>query len=178
MANRGDPSLISKMVRAFVDQLQEVELEAYQTYIFRFLNQATGVQLDGCGEIVGEERLFRGDEEYRQAIYFKTFLNTGAGEPEVLISALRFVTHSANIHYLEAWPAKILMTYEGEFIPDNLSKSMQKISPAGVDLIVIDELGSEGFVYDSTIGPLPDNEGLGYSSVNQIEGGKYSSIVF
>ena len=175
---KGDPSIISRLVRVLVNQLQDVEYASYKTKTLTTLSFATGAQLDGIGEIVGEDRNGRDDAEYKEAIYFRIFANAGNGEPEVLITALRFITKSISISYREIHPAKAILSYEGSSIPAGLADFMQRLAPAGVKVITEVESGSDSFIYDSTIGPLSDFEGLGYSSQSQIEGGQYPTTIY
>ena len=69
-------------LRVFLVQAQEALNEAFALGQLRALSTATGKQLDGIGEIVGELRAGKADEEYRIALYFRIFLNVSSGEPE------------------------------------------------------------------------------------------------
>lgn len=174
---QGEASRISKLVRAFVNQLQEVEDAAHDVLLRRSLGVAYGQQLDNIGEIVGEERLGRSDADYRDAIIFKTFLNSSNGEPETLISALRVLTQSPYIYCEELYPAKVHLTFDGTVLPTDLHDTMQELCPAGVDLVLVHSPASGMLILDdvSGSGSLTDDNSL--SNVSQATGGQLSEII-
>ena len=64
---RGQPN-IQGILRSYLTQLQEIEDVAISLIDERYVDTATGVQLDGIGTIVGEPRAGRSDVDYRVAI--------------------------------------------------------------------------------------------------------------
>ena len=63
-------------------QVQEVEDAVYQILTDTVLETAEGAQLDGLGEIVGEERAGRDDATYRIAIRTRIAINLSEGTIE------------------------------------------------------------------------------------------------
>lgn len=174
---QNEESRVSKLVRIFVDQLQAIEDAAADVRFLQRLSYATGAQLDGLGELVGEARLGRTDAEYKTAIYFRMFLNAGHGEPELLIQALKTLTQSSYVKYMELHPAKVYLEFNGTEIPGGLKSSLQSLCPAGVDLSALVLTDADAFIFTGEGITLPDTDGLGFSSTAQVEGGKISGLV-
>jgi hypothetical protein len=84
---KGKPNL-SALMTAFVNQVQDLEDACYELYTERWIDTAVGVQLDGLGAIVGEDREGRGDEEYRLAIKAQIQINFSEATPEDILTAL------------------------------------------------------------------------------------------
>jgi len=124
--------LIRALTGAMVAPLTLVEQLADELRSERWIATAVGVQLDGAGYIVGEPRMGRMDEEYREAILFRIFINTSQATPEDLIKALRFLTHPDDIQYIEQYPATAIMFTDGPDIPSNIQEVIQGLSPAAI----------------------------------------------
>lgn len=167
---------IEGTVRALAELAQDAENNMRDVYSDRLLANASGAQLDGIGEIVGVSRLGSTDEEYRELIDFKIFLNQSNGEPETLIRALKTLTGSANVTYEESYPAGVVLTFDGTSIPDDLVTKIEQIAPAGVSLTIIQN-PEDPFIMGSITVIPPDSEGLGFSDVTQLTGGQFSQIV-
>jgi hypothetical protein len=167
---KGEESRLARLVRIFVRQLQYAEDAVSDMRNKLILKDAVGAQLDGFGEIVNEPRDGRDDAEYKDALYFRMFLNAGHGEPDLLIEALTRLTQSANVSYTEIHPAKVYMTFDGTIMPTRLAQQMQSLCPAGVD-IYVNQGFSDGFIMASETYIPPDEEGLGFDD------GKFSGLV-
>lgn len=134
----GDTGLIGRMVSLLLHQFhgaanlenlingigergQDVEHTLWSIYNDRWLDTATGAQLDGLGDILGELRFGRDDDTYRLWLRFRIFINTSLGRPEDLIEVCRFVTNEGRdggrVRYWENWPASVQLFTDGLFIP-------------------------------------------------------------
>lgn len=169
---------LNQIVKAIVDPMQEIEYVGNDLYINRRLSQATGAQLDGIGEIVGEPREGRSDEDYKEAIEFRIFINTSNAEPETLIRALKFTTNASRVRLWEVSSATIQMFTNGSFIPDNLVTIMEEIAAAGVNIDYIStSLNTLPFSFDLDLaGDNPEGGGLnelGYTPSGQEVGGQF-----
>lgn len=112
---------------------QDIENTMSDLLEFRDVTDAIGVQLDGLGEIVGEERLGRSDEEYRQAIITRIFINSNAGTPEALISACRLLTEAERVRYREYYPGVAWLHTDGiKGFDQDIVAALDAIAPAGV----------------------------------------------
>ena len=129
--------LIRGVVAAMLKPLGEIELLADQVKTERWIDTAVGVQLDGAGYIVGEPRLGRNDDDYRNAILFKIFVNTSNATPEDLIRGLRFLTQPDDIQYIEQYPATAMLYTNGFPVPPNIQSVMQDLSPAAISNVPI-----------------------------------------
>jgi len=110
--------------------------------IYRFLNElslkdAVGQQLDGLGEILGEERGQQDDETYRASLSVRITINISRGEPETLISVLAAITSSTYVQLTEIFPARVEMFFNGIVIPADLVSNMNRVKSAGVQLTLI-----------------------------------------
>lgn len=180
MANpisQGDESLVSKLAKVYIKQLQEVEDTRNQVYLKRMLDNAVGVQLDGIGDIIGEPRNGRGDADYRNAIILQIYINNKYGEPETLISAVREYTDASDIIYKELYPAKVYINFTSDTIPDGLFNQIQGICPAGVGLTLTASPTDDPFIFSQVGTIVPDWQGKGFSDVNQLTGGKLTKTV-
>lgn len=124
--------LIRALTGAMVAPLAVVEALADDLKASRWIATAVGVQLDGAGYIVGEPRGGRNDDEYRESILFRIFINTSQATPEDLIKALRFLTHPDDIQYIEQYPATAIMFTDGPDVSPNIHTVIQGLSPAAI----------------------------------------------
>lgn len=154
-----------KFIDALAVSIQAVENDIHDMFTSMSLSGATGVQLDKLGEILGETRKGRTDEEYRAFLSIRVKINISRGEPETLISVLSAITDSSYVILTEVYPARIEMFFSGMTIPDNLVSNMNLIKPAGVEIALYSNGGETPFVMDL------DTGGLGLSDVGFENGG-------
>lgn len=167
---------INKMVEVMATRVQGIENVASDLLTRRSIETAEGAQLDIIGEIVGQNREGRTDEEYRAAIKTRIQLNTSSGEPETLISALRFLSDPTDASYLEAYPGAVRLWTNGPSPPDNLGARMQAFAPAGVSVLVTITL-LEPFVLGNVAGtPIPGTGGFSELESPTV-GGQLAGIV-
>ncbi|MGL6014114.1 MAG: DUF2612 domain-containing protein, partial [Shewanella oncorhynchi] len=108
-----DSQKLKAMVKAIMDAFTELDASANELFIDRWIDTAYGKQLDGCGYIVGEERLGRDDETYREAIKFRVSINTAKSTPSDLIRAIKFLTKPIDCQYIESYPATAILFTSG-----------------------------------------------------------------
>ena len=162
---------LKALITAIVDQLQECEDVMNDLLVRRLLQTAEGTQLDGYGEILGEPRRGRNDDDYREALYEKIFINIANGEPETMIRVLKFLTEATQVRYFEPHPAAVSMYTNGTVIPDNLLDTVRAAGPASIELSLTAGYGIPlPFSFDGE-GGIPFTEGLGFSETNYTEGG-------
>lgn len=151
------PNFIS-FVDGFAVSAQDLEDELYRFFSELSLNNATGAQLDGIGEILGESRLARTDDDYRAFLSVRISINVSRGEPETLISVLAAITESTFILFTEVYPARVEMFFNGPTIPTNLIDNMNLVKPAGVQLVLISNPTGTPFVFSGDTGGEGFNE--------------------
>jgi hypothetical protein len=84
----GKPNM-EAFVASFVQEVQALEYVFIDLALLRALSNAEGVQLDGLGDIVGEKRLGRVDDDYRAAIEGKIRINRMHGRIEDVILGMK-----------------------------------------------------------------------------------------
>jgi hypothetical protein len=125
------------MVEAMIAPLQIALEDSAALKSERWLDTAVGQQLDGLGYIVGESRQGRTDDEYRDAILFRVFVNTSNATPADMIQGLRTLTKPDDIQYIEQYPATAMLFTDGPNIPSNLQTVMQGLAPAAISDVPI-----------------------------------------
>lgn len=163
---------ITKLNKVFSKQIQELENVAFAMLTNRFLTLAEGQQLDGLGEIVGEDRDGRTDAIYKTALGTRISINRSNGEPETLINVLASLTNATDVKYKELYPASVEMTTNGTSIPTTLSENMHKVRAAGVALTIIHAGGTlNPFVFEN------DPDGAGFGEYGESVGGEFLEVI-
>lgn len=159
------------MLTSYGTLVQDFEDELYRFFSELSLASAVGSQLDGLGEILGETRKGRSDSEYRAFLGIRVKINISRGEPETLIDVLAAITDSTYIGFVETFPAKVLLYFDGSVIPGDIISNINLIRPAGVMLELTASEGETPFVFDG------DSTGLGFTGVTALDGGALSGAI-
>lgn len=125
------------LIAAIIAPLDEALETANELKTKRWIDTAIGKQLDGCGLIVGESRMGRDDNAYRQAIRFRVFVNISQGTPSNLIRGLKFLVDGDDNQYLEAYPATAILFTDGNEVPIDIANQMQDLKPAGLSTVPV-----------------------------------------
>ncbi len=137
----GSLTNLQKIIKSITSELQILDLVNYQLKTNRWLDSASGKQLDELGEILGLPRNpGESDEDYRERLQFQIFINTSNGTPEEMIEILRFLTDASYIGYFERECAFYQMETNGLKFPNppnDLNDAMFRVSPAGVNYVPI-----------------------------------------
>lgn len=138
---RHKPNIL-KFVEVYINQIQEIELEYFTLLDSLGIESAVDFGLDLIGKEVGELRQGRNDDDYRDAILTRIFINNSSGTPEELIAATLQITKADTVKYSEQYPAGVVLEIIGA---EYVSKApiIKKIVPAAVDLIFGNTLGIE-----------------------------------
>lgn len=162
----------NNVVEIFASHIQDLETVYFDLLLNRALDTAAGVQLDGLGDILGEEREGRSDTDYRAALSIRIKINISSGEPETLMEIFAALTDATQVSYSEFYPAGAQLTSNGSSIPPNLLAGMYSISPAAVSLILILSSSTTPFVFDL------DPDGAGFGDVGFTSGtGEFSEVI-
>lgn len=146
------------LLAAIVGPLHTIESDADDLREKRWIDTAQGAQLDGLGAIVGEPREGRSDEDYREAIRFRVFINVSKGTPPDVIRALDYITKSDDVQYMESWPATVMLYCDGYNAGKLIPGVMQDLLPAAVsDVDVAVSYGEKPFRV-SNLDQLNDDE--------------------
>lgn len=140
---------LSGFLSSIIDPLQEIENESAELKRKRWLDEAEGLQLDHLGEMAGEERSNRCDEEYRTAIYARIFINRGGGTPEDIIAALNLVYKPESLKYSELYPASFKVYVQGYDRLGGIKKFVESIKPIGVNAVITHLRESKPFTFSN-----------------------------
>lgn len=77
-----------KLIATYITQIQTLEQVFFQLLNERGLTTSQGVQIDGIGQIVGEERNVRNDTDYLRALEGKILINLSSGTLEELLAII------------------------------------------------------------------------------------------
>lgn len=126
-------SKVKALVETMVEPLEALAEDLEQLKQQRWIDDAFGAQLDGCGYIVGVSRNGCPDEEYRTAIKARILSNTSRATPLALIEGVRFLTKPTEVQYLESYPACALLFTDGKYIPSGSQAILQDIAPVAIE---------------------------------------------
>jgi hypothetical protein len=118
LAQFKDKPNINNMTSSYLEQVQETQIAYEEMLDERSLTTSVGVQLDNIGAIVGEDRKFRNDLEYREAIFIRIALNSATGTLTNTISILQQIYPQAgSVDYYEHYPASLNMFIRQVLLP-------------------------------------------------------------
>jgi hypothetical protein len=124
------------MIAAFSRQIQEIEDVIFDLRLKRYLSIAEGAQLDGIGDIVGELRAGRNDDDYRLAINFRIFINRSYGQMQVLSSFLSQSLEDGTPYVIEeSFPAAVdvvIQAVDIQQLPDGIFEKLDDLAAGGV----------------------------------------------
>ena len=133
----GESPNLQGFVGAIVAPLTDIEVQFDALTSDRWIATAYGAQLDGAGSIVGEARFGRTDAAYRDAIWFRVFINTSKGSPTDLIRGVKYLTAPTDAQYIEAFPATAIVFTNGLFVDYAIQAAIQEITPAAVSTVPV-----------------------------------------
>jgi len=172
-----DKENINNFLTAIVEPIQEIEYQCNDFLRFRNIDDASGAQLDIVGAIAGEDRNFRTDDEYREAIIIRNILNKSFGEPETIILAVKTITKATQCSYLESYPAGVNINFKTVFsVPSNLREQIESIMLAGVRLGLTQSDDNQDFAFGGEGGFPPEPNTLGFGETGsgyENEGGMF-----
>ena len=130
-----DKPLIQGLLYSFVLQHQGMEDALKQMLEDRTIDTAVGMQLDGIGFIVGEDRQGRTDDVYRIALKARIGRNTSEGTPEDILNVFNLLSGSTKTMLIEL-TAVITLTANVDFSANAaaIKGFTQKVLAAGVRL--------------------------------------------
>lgn len=169
-------------------QIQDLEDAQFDLLRNRALPTAVGVQLTLLGEMLGESRNGRNDDDYRVAIGVRIQRNLSQGEGNRILDIMKALADADDVELFEIFPAHIKVQLNGT-IPndDDIVQALLEIKAAGVgfDLIEytdrpfafsrVDESGSDGatdgtgLIFTSASATFLDN-GVNTSNVLHLPG--------
>ncbi len=133
-------------LEAINNQVQEIENTGWDLKENRSLDTATGVQLDGIGEIVNLERpTGMSDTEYRIRLKAQIQILISNGEPETIIRIFQLLSGATSIHLIELELASYGIGSEVSFTKEQLDILVGLLEDASVGGARVEEI----YTYDS-----------------------------
>jgi len=127
-------------------RLQQLE-DVFWSLFFRFLNDATGQQLEEIRLIVGCPEAFPDRGRQVAAIRLQILINSSQGEPERLITILRLLcTPTGAVHFMAHGMACDVFDVMGPTERTKLDRLKPAVS-AGVDVVVKGDITGTPFVF-------------------------------
>lgn len=170
MLDQDKPRAIERaIVSILVDRYQRIEDALWQMGELRWIDTATGAQLDVLGAIVGEDREGRDDSTYRLWVKARARANRSAGRPDDALDVLRLVVEpTASIEYVDITnrDAEMRVNVSGSQVdPAQLKAIVGLTKPAGVQMDIVLDSGADAFAFDG------GTDGLGYDD------GYYADVI-
>ncbi len=174
---------ITKLIRALVEPVQDVENVLQQLYTERYVDTAVGDQLDILGALVGQLRLGLEDEPYRRVIRARISVNRSKGTIADVINVASLIIYDDDALILvdNHGPAALSVQIEGVTVDFQTSVSLatllRETVSAGVRLYLETQNipDEDAFTFDSFIpGSGP---GQGFESFDGSTGGKLGNVV-
>lgn len=109
---------------AIGESMQEIENMLIDMWQARWLDNATGVQLDGIGSIVGIARNNLDDEAYRTRIRVRVRLNLSNGTPDDILKIIRLLLSESNALTLKEYPPASILVKTFGAITDELAEEI------------------------------------------------------
>jgi len=150
-----DKTRFSSLLETMGAQVQALEDAILQVLTDTTLDNAVGAQLDGIGEVVGEDRAGREDEPYRLAIRTRIVLNLSNGTIEDVIALALAISGGTQAEVTEYFPAgfevRIIDSLPPGTDPAVIAAFVRSGKPAGVRAITIINVDPP-FQYDTGAG--------------------------
>lgn len=127
--------------------LQELESVFWDLLTLRRLATATGLQLDGLGELLGLTRDGLDDDDYREALGLAASSNVSAGSVEQIISAADSLTTIASAQLHEVFPHEAVLYLHGSALTVALRRLLRVMAREAVRLDLVSSGGSRPFVF-------------------------------
>ena len=133
---------LESLLNSYVGQIQALEGVFFDLIDERTLDTAAGAQLDGLGQVVGEDRQSRTDDDYRLAIRSRIIVNNSNGTVEDINQLGRSLLGAAfSFQVSEIFPAAIIVELLDPLDPivtnpTNLVNFFRATKAAGVRLIM------------------------------------------
>lgn len=133
----------------YVTQVQDLEDVFFQLLLDRVIATAIGVQLDGLGAIVGEERKGKSDASYRIWIRGRILANRSSGTPEQMLELADLVTDANTLAIEEYYPAGFNLIIYDDLVEnvDDVAAILDAASPAGVRAHMEYRLSAEALMF-------------------------------
>lgn len=162
---------LKSFIGTFMSRVQEIEDMLIALLPARWIENATGLQLDGLGAIVGVAREQAADELYRKRILVRIRINLADGTADQMLEIVKLLVPSdATIILREYFPASIVVDVSSPIsdIAEEVARCISQSKATGVraQLIYSFEGPTTDFLFaDSTF--VDNSSANGFAGVNQ-----------
>ncbi len=140
-----DSKKIQGLVESFMHEVQDVEDVLFDLLDNRSLTNAVGVQLDIIGELVGEPRQLRNDEDYRKALRYRALIARSSGTPTEVLNILQLLTEADKVALWEHYPGNIHV-YADVGVNAFVVASLDRATAAAVSMRLMFDQGQNSFI--------------------------------
>lgn len=136
----GKPRL-EALLRIYLDEVQQIEVALFDLATDRFLDVAIGAQLDGIGDIVGQERQGLSDVDYRPLLRARVQANRSEGTvPDIYEVAVATLDGSiGDVRIEQKFPAGVHVRFLKQLSFDEhiVNDVLQDAGAAGVRVVTV-----------------------------------------
>lgn len=174
---------IEALLSSFIEQIQDGEVVTFDLYAERLLDTATGVQLDVLGTIVGQERQWSDDEEYRLYIKARIAINRSNGKAEEIINILNLVWGSTYTYEVQDTGNASFQIDLRDAVPTAVATTILTMATdakaGGVKIRVIwnPDPQTDVFTLSTQSGAIDTDTARGLANVAQTQGGKLTGVM-
>lgn len=157
---------LKTLIIGFLRQLNDLEYVILDMKNMLDIEQAYGWWLDIAGYKVGALRNGLSDNDFRDEIKFKIFINRSWGQPNVIMAFAEYITQATDIEYSEDYPAKIVLRINSSLTIGERHKQMiQSIALGGVGVNIISNIGDYIFAFDWEADPPANPRHKGFAEM-------------
>jgi hypothetical protein len=128
---RKQPKLVA-ILESWLVSVQDLEGVFWDIHQIRDIDQATGVNLDTLGRIVGQLRGTLTDAQYRTWLKARILANRSRCTVDEILEILIVIEPDAELGVIESYPAAYIVTAYGVTDDDPLGDILRAVKPAGV----------------------------------------------
>lgn len=136
----------NKILKIAASSFDELDVVFSDLKVILDIANSSGKQLDLIGHIVIEPRNGKNDVDYRSALTLKIFKNTSRAFVEDIVKILTIVTNATKVVYSDNPPAAYTIYTNGKTLPNNIKTAIDKLSAAGVDVLIYASDGETPFI--------------------------------
>lgn len=138
---------VKKLLEVILEPLQEIEKVLIDLSNQKDIDTVEGIWLDYIGEIVGEKRNGRNDEDYRKALLLRVIVNKADGTPDSVYKVVKTYTESDKVRIAEGIMSWGHIIYDGSVNSDSsLYHLIQEVKPVTTNMVIMEDIGGACFL--------------------------------
>lgn len=177
---------LKAFIHSMINRVQEAENMLFDLWQSRWIDNASGVQLDGLGSIVGIDRDGDSDTVYRLRIRARILSNVsnGTGDDVIRVAQTLADAASVSVTYSDLYPAAFQLQLTGGTITSDLLAQLydgvKRARPAGVAFYILYSYVAETsqFAFSSQAGVIDTGDTLkGFADSSSVAGGHLAGVI-